>query len=602
MVSFAEPARLWLLLVPAVGVVLAWLRSRRRLRQQRRLASPAVWRRLMGGVPATGLLRLLAWCGAAAALVLALARPQWGELPEQVSIRTRDLVVALDVSDSMLCPDVSPDRLRRSLEVLTRALPSFDGNRVGVVVFAGDAYPLVPATRDLNAVAAFLAAVEPGMVATPGSNLERAVATSLELLPGEGEGRVVVVMTDGENLQGDMEHATGALRDAGVELLAVVAGTEAGGPIPLTGPQGGVRYKRDTDGRPVVTRARPAALEGLADAVDGAVIRLDEPDAVRHLVEAVAALRTREAESERSVRRVERFPLALILAAVLGVLAFLLSPWRRRGLAFGALVIGLAGAGPAAAQAPPAVAVPVQTPAAAPSPAAAPAEPAWWQRLVPGGSRRLARAGVAAWRDGDVDRAVEDFAGAARLAPDDPRRHFDLGTALGAAGDLSTALPLLAAAHQQGVPGAAYNAGTAALEQQDTDAAVRWLRDAVVADPDDVDAKHNYELALRLQQQQQQQQQDQNDQDQQDQDQQDQNDQQNNGDQQNQDQQQDQQQQGQPQPTPTPGPQSAAGAPTPTPGASSDAALLAALERAEAEAREAMRTPTPQTATVEKDW
>jgi len=146
-VSFAEPSALYLLAAPLVAAVLAILRHRRRLTQQRRLASPGVWNRLMGGVPATGLLRMLAWCAAAALVALALARPQWGELPRQQSIRTRDLVVALDVSDSMLCPDLRPSRLGRSLQVIQRALPSFEGNRIGVVVFAGDALSAGPSDR-----------------------------------------------------------------------------------------------------------------------------------------------------------------------------------------------------------------------------------------------------------------------------------------------------------------------------------------------------------------------------------------------------------------------------------------------------------------------
>jgi len=111
-VSFAEPTRLALLAVPAVAAMLAYFRHRRRLRQQRRLASPGVWQRLLGGVPSTGWIRLLAWCGAAALMVLAVARPQWGELPAEETIRTRDLVVALDVSDSMLCPDLRAKRMR----------------------------------------------------------------------------------------------------------------------------------------------------------------------------------------------------------------------------------------------------------------------------------------------------------------------------------------------------------------------------------------------------------------------------------------------------------------------------------------------------------
>ena len=83
MVSFAEPAYLGLLAVPGLAVALTLYRHRRRLQQQRGLASPGVWRRLLGGVPATGVVRLMAWCGAAALIVLAVARPQWGEIPKR---------------------------------------------------------------------------------------------------------------------------------------------------------------------------------------------------------------------------------------------------------------------------------------------------------------------------------------------------------------------------------------------------------------------------------------------------------------------------------------------------------------------------------------
>jgi Ca-activated chloride channel family protein len=174
------------------------------------------------------------------------------------------------------------------------------------------------------------------------------------------------------------------------------------------------------------------------------------------------------------------------------------------------------------------------------------------------------------------------FAGAAELDPDGPERLYDLGTALAAGGNLETATPLLATADRGGVPFAAYNSGTAALVQSQPDAALGWLRRAMLADPDDLAAKHNYELALKMRDEQQQQQDQQQDQ--------------------QEDQQQEQEQQereGEPQPTPTPS-QGQGAAPTPTPDPNQP--LFAALERAEAEAREALRSPTPKAGKVEKDW
>lgn len=588
MVTFAEPSVLILLLAPAVAAVAVVVRHAVRLRQQRGLASPAVWDRVMGGVPATGLVRMLLWCGAAALIVVALARPQWGELPTDESVRTRDLVLALDVSDSMLAADLPPSRLASSIEVAQRLLPLLEGNRVGVVVFAGDAYPLVPLTKDLDAVSVFLAGVTPGMVGRPGSDLERAVAASLELLPPEGEGRVVVLVTDGENLQGDVDAAEKAIADAGVGALTVVAGTERGGPIPVPGPDGAIHHKRDANGQPVITRAHPEVLAAIADAVDGDTVQLGDGDVVHRLAATVDELRTREEEATRQVRKVDQFPLFLGGAAVLLVGAFLLSPWRRLAAAAAVLAV-LAVPAEAQQQGPQPAAAPQpraqSADGTASSPAAPPTEsvePPAWQKFVPGGSRRMAREGLARWRDGELEKSARAFAGAAVLDPDNPERLFDLGTVLGAGGQVDAALPVLEQAYRAGVPDAAYNSGTASLQQQRAEEAVQWLRKAVLADPSDVEAKRNYELALALlEQQQQQQQQDDKQDDKQD------DEQQQDEDQQQQDEDEQQQQQQQPQPTPTP---------------SNNEAVFAALDRAEAEAREAMQSPTPQPGTVEKDW
>ena len=585
MVSFAEPSRLAFLALPALTAVLTVYRHRRRLQQQRRLASPGVWRRLLGGIPATGVVRLIAWSGAAALLVLAVARPQWGEMPAEETIRTRDLVIALDVSDSMLCEDLRPSRLTRSVETLIRLLPQLEGNRMAVVVFAGEAYSLVPLTTDLSAVAVFLEGVGPGMVALPGSNLERAVDGSLKLLPPEGEGRVLLLFTDGENLQGDVNAATDALSEAAVGLLGIVAGTERGGPIPEHDERGGVHYKRDQNGQPVVTRAHPEVLTEIAAKVGGEVVSLGDPEVVREIADAVARLRTREVEETHTVRRVERFPVFLAAAAILLFLGFAISPWRRLATAAAIVVIAVPSFAVAQGVSPATSAPRVDAPPMTDDqPVAEESLPSasWWQRLIPGGSRRLARRGVSKWRQQKLDEATMSFAGAAELDPTGPERLYDLGTALAAGGRLEMATPLLATADQGGVPFAAYNSGTAALVQSQPDAALEWLRRAMLADPDDLAAKHNYELALRMRDQQQQQQDQQEEQ--------------------QQDQQQEQEQQegdGEQRPTPTPS-QGQGAAPTPTP--DPNQSLFAALERAEAEAREALRSPTPKAGKVEKDW
>jgi len=570
-VTFAAPSRLWLLAVPAAAAVAVLARHRWRLARQRRLASPSVWHRLMGTAPSTGVARLLTWCAAAVFLILALARPQWGEAPRQMSVQTRDVVLAIDVSDSMRCEDVSPSRLGRGLEVLRRALPELAGNRVAAVVFAGDAYPLVPLTTDVEALSTFLDGVEPGSIALPGSNLERAVSTSLELLPDAGKGRVIVLVTDGENLQGDLGHAVSSLKAAGVHLLGLLVGTAAGGPIPLTGADGNLHYKHDRNGGVVVTHASRETLERLAKATGGAVVDASELDSPHALAKKVAALQSRVAGSERRITRVERFQLFLALAAFLLVAGFALSPWRRVSLALVAvLALGI----PAAR---------AQTPSPAPSTAVQPHEGQvavpWYQRWIPGGSRRLARSGARRYKQGDLSRATNEFAGAASLDPRSPDRQFDLGTTLAARGKVAQATPLLEHASRAGVPDSAYNLGTAALEAKKAEPAVKWLRHALLDNPKDPRAKRNYELALRLLKQQKEQQRRKTSK---------------NGGEKNRQQQKPRQKPGV---TPTP----AAGAhPRPTPGAVNP--LYGALERAEAKARKAMQRPTPKAANVAEDW
>lgn len=588
MVTFAQPDRLWLLLVVAGIVLIVLYRHRSRLERQRTLASPAVWNRLVGGAPATGVWRMMLWCAAGAAIVLALARPQWGAMPDEVSIRTRDLVVALDVSDSMQCPDVQPNRLGRSLEIIRRALPGLGGNRIGVVVFSGEAYSLIPLTTDLEAVASFLEGVRPGMVGRPGSNLEAAVGAAVRLLPSEGEGRVVVLFSDGENLQGRVDAAASLLKEAGAGLLGVVVGTERGGPIPALDASGAVHYKKNKEGQPVVTRAETDTFEKMAEQVGGEVLVADGTQTEKDLIAAVEGLRTREIQTEQKPRRVERFPIFLGAAAVFLISSFLLSPWRRR-VAAGLVLLGL-GVIPVEAQQspPPAPVAPDQAGAESGGEVFEPQPVAWWQRLIPGGSRRMARAGISRWEKGDTEKAVSQFDGAAQLDPQNPERIFDLGTGLAAQGQVEPAVTLLSVAEDGGVAGAAFNAGTAALAGGQADAAVELLRRALLADGENPEVKRNFELALKmLQEQQEQENQDQNEEQNEEQD-------------QEQDQ-EEQDQEGQPQPTPTPNPSSEQG-PQPTPTPDPNGGLFDALDRAEAEAREAMQTPVPQSGNVEKDW
>ena len=195
----------------------------------------------------------------------------------------------------------------------------------------------------------------------------------------------------------------------------------------------------------------------------------------------------------------------------------------------------------------------------------------WWQRWLPGGSRRLARSGLAAWKRHKLDKATAAFAEAASLDPKNPARLYDLGTALAARGDIAHAAPFLAQAARAGLKGSEYNLGTAALEHHRAKAAVRFLRAALLKRPDDPKVKRNYELALKMLQKRQQ-----------------------------------KKKINRPKPKKQGSKKQPKRRPQPQAGQRHTRApvnpVFGALERAEEQARKEMRRPTPKPVTVEKDW
>jgi Ca-activated chloride channel family protein len=240
-------------------------------------------------------------------LLAAAAGPQCGERTELVKRTGIDLVVALDASTSMLARDVRPSRLDRArLEVLA-LVDRLKGDRVGLVVFAGDAFVQCPLTTDYSAARLFLRAVDPAAMPQQGTAIASALYVSKRLLDGGGRGnagRAVLLITDGEDQQGDAQQAAAALGEAGVRIYAVPVGNEAGEPIPLLDKDGNVTgYKKDRDNRTVLTRTDVAGLRELASRGNGLVLRGTSGElGVLMLLPELDKLQKGEVESRLSVQ------------------------------------------------------------------------------------------------------------------------------------------------------------------------------------------------------------------------------------------------------------------------------------------------------------
>ena len=320
------------LLLPGLAALEWWAAARRRRALDRfgergridRLTSVASRRRIGRAV-----LRL----AAVALLATALARPQFGDRVETVRRTGQDVVVALDLSASMEAGDVAPSRLAAARLAVGRLIERFDGDRIGLVAFAGEAFVQSPLTLDYAAATLFLNAMEPDLVPVPGTDLGRAIEVALDGFGDPGErSRQIVVITDGEDHEGALDAAVERAVDEGVRIHAVGMGSTAGVPIPGFDENGAPSgFLRDAEGSVVTTRLDDVTLQRVADRTGGAYYHAAAGSgaAFDRLVEELTGGEGEEIESREVTRYEEQYQIFLGLALVLLVAEALL-PERRR--------------------------------------------------------------------------------------------------------------------------------------------------------------------------------------------------------------------------------------------------------------------------------
>jgi Ca-activated chloride channel homolog len=326
-----------LLLVPValIFVVAMWSSWRRRKRLERVIPQK------LTEVLAPGVSTLLpSVSSASTALALsffaiALAQPQCGEKAEVVKRKGIDVVVALDASKSMYARDVVPSRLDRAkLELLT-LLDELKGDRVAIVAFAGDAFIQCPLTSDYNAAKIFLRSVDPETMPQGGTNIGGALLLSRQVLDNADRGakdRVVVLLSDGEDLTGDISQGIDALKEIGARVLTVGIGSEQGDPIPILNQSGDVMgYKKDAQGTTVITRLDKSGLTKIAQDTDGQFFWAPQGVAMGDVVKVIDGLQKAELESRVTLKYGEIYqPFVAIGLAFVILGATVLPSWRRR--------------------------------------------------------------------------------------------------------------------------------------------------------------------------------------------------------------------------------------------------------------------------------
>ncbi len=497
---FAAPGWLVLLaLVPLLALAEALVARRDRARLSALVARPLWSRVLRRSSERWRYLRLGLLLLGGTGLVLALARPQWGIVRERVEREGADVVFVLDTSGSMAVEDVAPNRFFLARAALTNLAARLLGDRFALVAFEGEAYALVPLTLDADALGLFLETLEPGAVPAPGTSVGAGLERGMSLfVDPERRHKVLVLVSDGENLEGDVDAAIARAKQAGVVVHSVGVGTPRGQPVPDLDREGRVvGFKKDASGSVVVSRLHTETLEAIARGTGGRYFQITPADtSLAALAGAIEGLEQRSLAREFSYRKKERFqvPLGIGLGALTLGLLLPLPRLRRASAALALVLVGLCW--PASAQ---------QT-------------GGFLDELLLR-PRRLTNQGRGEWERGDHPGALAAFQEAAKARPGDPRAKFNLADGLYKNGKLDEAAQLWRALGQDArapLAGAArFNLGNSLYAKQDYPGAIRAYRDALQVLPGDEATRRNLELALRAQQQEQQQQQQQQQRDQQ---------------------------------------------------------------------------------------
>ncbi len=455
-VGFGMPVALGALLVPA-AIVLAWRRAERH-RDAALGALPAAL--LVGASRRRRAARCALLALAVACLVLAAARPQWGRTDVDVVQRGIDLAIVLDVSRSMLAEDVAPSRAEAAAEGMREMLQHLAGNRVGLVTFAGSAFERSPLTVDLDAITSLVVrAQQEAPLVDPGTNLASAIHFGLATLDVEdaAAGQAILLVTDGEQVTGEVMAAVAAARDRGVRIYTVFAATDR----PTALPEG-------SGGTDVTLGDRPT-LARVSEETGGT---LREIGSIPGLAVEFRRLRQTQFDADVQQQRVERFPwfigaaLALIAAELaLGAAGRRRLPRLRGGLVTSVLLGAV---------------------------------------LVGCGTTlyRDVERGNEAYREHLFEDARESYAAAALAAVDDPAVRYNLGNALHQLGRLEEAtiegqVALAAAEDPELRLWIEYALGNVAFRAGDLGAAYQHYVAALRIDPADADAKANLELVLR---------------------------------------------------------------------------------------------------------
>jgi Ca-activated chloride channel family protein len=332
---FANPEYLYLLLSLPVVIALWIINEFRKRKAFKRFGEKTLVKRLLpelsGIRPAVKLVIQLI---AVSFAIIMLARPQFGSKIEEVKRQGVEVIIALDVSNSMLAEDIQPNRLERAKQAISRLVENLENDKIGLVVFAGDAYTQIPVTTDYISAKMFLSTINPDMVPKQGTAIGSAIDLGMRsFTPGTGRSKAMIIITDGENHEDDPVAKAKEASTQGIIIHTIGIGSAEGVPVSVV--TGGKKdFLKDVDGNTVITKLDESILKEIAIVANGKYVRANNSNiGLDEVFNEIRKLKKQELEGKMYTEYNDQFQIFAGIALFLLLVDFLVMDRKNRKLA-----------------------------------------------------------------------------------------------------------------------------------------------------------------------------------------------------------------------------------------------------------------------------
>lgn len=342
MMRFEHIEFLWALgLVPVLVLLFILIMYNKK----RRLEKLGEFRLVLNLMPSVSLGRQIVkfslYALALAFVIVGLANLQTGSKLQEVKRKGADIMLCLDVSNSMLAEDLKPNRLERAKQAIEKMVDKLEGDRIGMIVFAGEAYVQLPITTDYGAAKLFLRAIAPNMIPTQGTAIGAAIGKAMESFgKDEGKNKAIIIITDGENHEDDAVRLAQDASKNEISIHTIGIGSDAGVPIPVYHNGVPAGYKKDKEGNTVITKLNDKLLQEIAAEANGVYVKASNADVgLGAVLDKIGELDKKEIESKRYTDYDDQFQWFFAAALILLVAEFFINEsaneWLRKLHLFG---------------------------------------------------------------------------------------------------------------------------------------------------------------------------------------------------------------------------------------------------------------------------